>query len=116
VTAAVQNWAPAAADALDEFVAGYTLGFGDGCEVGWFRGREENDRAWQLIFTGYAATIAQPTQHELAARRQPTDDPCPARCRACSRCVRFEQAHRNRARYGGPDFPGARASCGVDPW
>ena len=86
--------------------ASYRLGYHTGHQRGLIAGRHEEATAWQAIVTGYAAVLAAPTRAELARARRPTNDPCPRRCDACSRCIRAAAVTRNLARYGVPDYPG----------
>lgn len=37
-----------------------------------------------------------------------TDEPCGKKCGRCSLCARAIAAHRNKARFGQPDYPGQR--------
>lgn len=101
------------ASTMDEFTAGYTLGFESGHDVGYRRGVADEGAAWTAIFTGCAETWRRPEYAELQQRRRPTNEPCRTRCGRCSSCIRAQAVHRNRERYGCDDFPGLDALSGA---
>jgi hypothetical protein len=73
---------------------------------GYQRGWDDRDMQVQATFGLVRGVLDLPTQEALAQARAYSNEPCPRRCRSCSRCYRFEIAYRNRARYGCEDFPG----------
>jgi len=87
-----------------EFEAGYIAGYHVGHELGVRHGEAAEARLWSEALGALQQTANLPLQAELEARRADTcTDPCPTRCRQCSRCVR-SLAYWGR---GGRDFAGA---------
>ena len=96
--------------------ASFDLGRASGYQAGWLAGRDEEAAAWQAIVTGYSEVISQPRHDELVRLREPSNDPCAARCGWCSSCIHAEHVQANLARYGQPDFPGVDQPAGhTDP-
>jgi len=87
----------------DDFEAGYRLGYGNGYSAGYAHGVRDEGDAWSVIFTGCAETWRRPNYAELEQRRRIDHDPCPAKCRRCSRCI-HSLAYWAR---GGP-YPGVQ--------
>src|SRR3954447_16551460 len=92
------------------FEEGYGAGFDAGAEIGAARVLLEVEQALGgplldlLPRLPHAGTYAS-----FRERTAASDQPCPYGCRACSRCIRAAAAAGNIARYGGPDYPGARS-------
>jgi hypothetical protein len=84
----------------------YLSGWSVGRDHGWNEHGELTDWANGLT----RAVLHQPTHHELARRRQYSDEPCrrPG-CAGCSRCTRAAEVATCVRRYGQPDFPGLAA-------
>jgi hypothetical protein len=93
---------------MDDFAFGYKLGYDYGIQSGWLRGRDDEREAWNQIIGVYADVVGHPLHADLEAIRQPSNDPCAAKCGRCSRCAR-SQAVWARRRAGAPDdYPGGR--------
>jgi len=90
-------------------VAVYQVGYGTGYDIGYAHGRRDENDEWQTLLGVYRAAVRTPRHVELETARQPTDEPCPTRCRTCSRCTRYAQVYRNRRLYGTCDYPGGGA-------
>jgi len=89
-----------------------------GCfDAGWFEGFEAGvattEASYQAWLGGARTALRLPTQDALDAARTRTNDPCPARCQSCSRCIRYEAAWRNMRTYGSADYPGRRSLSGA---
>jgi hypothetical protein len=96
-------------DHLDDFDAGFMLGYGTGERIGWHRGRDEEREAWNwIIGVAYAKVIERPKLIDAPDLSSGPAAPCSLRCRRCSVCARFEQAWRNRRDHGSDDFPGGQ--------
>lgn len=76
-----------AADTLADFEAGYRLGWGTAYATGYAHGVRDEGDAWSTIVTGAAESWRRPRYAELEQRRTFDWQPCPAMCRACSRCI-----------------------------
>lgn len=76
--------------------------------AGWLEGWDAHAEQVSNWLAPTVAALSAPTQAELARARQCDNQPCRTRCRRCSKCIRFEQAFRNRQRYGSDDYPGVR--------
>ena len=87
-------------------VALYEFGAGTGYGIGWAHGWAACEGEWQALLGVYRRTLRLPRHADLETARQPTDGPCPTRCRSCARCARCTAVHRNRERYGTADYPG----------
>jgi hypothetical protein len=74
-------------DDLRDLELGYQLGYGDGYGIGYAHGVRDEGDAWQAILTGFAETWRRPNYAELQRRRLFDWQPCPLRCRSCSRCI-----------------------------
>jgi hypothetical protein len=94
---------------LTRDVVTYQVGYGTGYQVGYVHGRRDENDEWQTTFGVYRAAVRTPRHAELERLRQPSNEPCPTRCRSCSRCARHAQVWRNRRRYGTCDYPGGVA-------
>jgi hypothetical protein len=90
------------ADDLADLALGYQVGYGNAYQVAYAHGVADESAAWTAIFTGCAATWRRPNYAELEQRRTFDWQPCPRRCRACSRCIASEAYWRRGGKpYGG---------------
>jgi hypothetical protein len=82
-----------------------------GWETGWRRGYQDGKRTehdgWMAALGACRRTMQRPTHAELVARRA-ADRACI--CGNCSTCIRRAAVERNRAKFGGDDYPGEAAT------
>jgi hypothetical protein len=71
----------------DDLELAYQIGYGNGYQIGYAHGVRDEGAAWTAVFTGCAETWRRPNYAELENAREVDWQPCPARCKACSRCI-----------------------------
>lgn len=93
----------------DDFAEGYSAGLATGLDLGFRQGENAEARLWSEAL-GELQQADQTTAAEYELRRaEDPIEPCRARCRSCSRCVR-SIAYWGR---GGRDYLGVEAEAAL---